>query len=342
MKPYKSASYVLTLFFLFLSSFLWGQNVFAPLKGAKWTYVYNSNAFNGFTGEEWVGKSIIKAEYLRDSTIETQNYKYILLNYEALNTYYKPTIVNGRVARYDTTISKNKTIRKFYTRQTQDTIFGFVDDKTNESVYYIFKANRDSFDIKKLNFDDYRTKKVFIDSIKTTQVGNRSFKTWKGKSYQRLLADSGTGYDTFGLTFLERIGPIDDIMLFFGFNGHPGNINRNAKYGLVCYEDSEVGLLKFMDVDCNISPTKEGSKNIIVETYFNRFKNSIEIHLGVDNINPLNLSLFNISGQLILTQSLKDVDNSVIVPRNLPSGIYFTHFIDKITGSTLVKKIFIN
>lgn len=61
----------------------YSQAVFAPVKGAKWTYIYRSTAFvNGISSNT---NGVIKATYSKDTIVEGKNYKLIILNYGILD-----------------------------------------------------------------------------------------------------------------------------------------------------------------------------------------------------------------------------------------------------------------
>lgn len=325
MKPIKCITFIMLIFFQHFSFTSWSQAVFAPVKGAKWTYIYRSSSF--LSGVLSKTNGIINTTYSKDTVVEGKVYKILILNYGILDSAN-----NSVMAKYS---------HKFMSRQSQDTVWGFINDKSSESIYFVFKQIPDSFTIKKLHFTDAFSKKVFIDTIQTVKFGNRSFKTWKGKSYHEKLAD-GYNYDTCSLTFAERIGPIDDIMPYFAFNGHPGNMDKRYKYGLVCYEDSEVGTLKFIDLDCNIVPVQNISKNILFESYYDNISRTLEIRFEESNLNQWTLSLVNISGQIMFSDVLKYTQNRISIPNSLSSGIYLIHLLNKENGNSTIKKIFIN
>ena len=333
------------LFFLIATStyFLKAQTVFAPVKGAKWTHIYRSFNFQ-LNGTQTKSNGIIKALYLKDTVIDGKDYKLITLNYEVLDSSSFPVIVNNMVIRYDSEIRINRYTNKFFVRQTQDTIWGAINQIDRELPYFIFrKSAPDSFSIKSLIYSNPVSKKVFIDSIKTIRILNQNLKIWKGKSYQQRFAD-GYAYDTCALSFAERIGPIDDLMPYFGFAGHPGSIDKKSKYGLVCYEDTEVGLLKFMDLDCDISiktALKDISQYPEIVSYFDNSTHRISVNSTDTNLENWSLSLINLTGQIILKTPLIEGQNNLNVPKDLPTGAYFIQFFNKENKFMKVEKIFL-
>lgn len=130
-------------------------------------------------------------------------------------------------------------------------------------------------------------------------------------------------------------------MLYFGFNGHPGSIDKRFKYGLVCYEDSEVGTIQFINLDCNIVSIKSINNNSSINCYYDNANRSIEVNFDGIDMNYWKLSLVNISGQVILSSPLNNVHNRISVSRTLNNGIYFVRILDKMNGNLFVKKIFI-
>ncbi len=332
-------------FILFLSYMASGQAVFAPVKGAKWTYTYSSTFYSVF-GMYGHGKAVLKAEYFNDTLIGSRTYKLINIKQEQIDTIYKVVSVTGTTVKWDTSIRIEKMAYRFLTRQSQDTVWSLSrSGDSTERLYFIYLKNPGVFYMDKLGPGEPDSNRwVVINSILSLSFGNRTFRAWKGMShFPRKFIDDTSNYDSLSLTFLDRIGPVNDVMGYLAFGGNCGCINAGYKYGLVCYEDNEVGEIKFMDLDCDLKlvPTQNISRGIMLESYFNSLSRTIEIRIEDDNINQLQLSLVNISGQVVLTTLLMDSHSSIRIPDSLPGGIYFTHFLSKTHGKSAVKKIFV-
>ncbi len=232
----------LLIFAFVLSSLsISAQPLFAPVMGAKWTYVYRATSFQGFTGVSSKSNGIHKAVYDKDTIINNSTYKLINLNTDVLDSLHIPILPIVGSLKYRDTVILSKTARKMFFRENKDTLWAAIDFIINERLYFIFKSKPDSFNLPQ----NFRTK-VFIDSISFKEINGKKLKTWQGKSYVRLLAD-GLNYDTCNLTFVERIGIIDDLMPYFAFGGHPSSIDKRVPWGMVCYEDKEIGLVKFIN-----------------------------------------------------------------------------------------------
>lgn len=330
---------------VFLIVFTWvnwgvgqAQALFAPVMGAKWTYIYQANSFNGFNGIESKTKGIIKAIYNKDTTINSLTYKLIDLNTDILDSLHIPTIQpNGSIKYRDTVILK-KTLRKMFFREQNDSLWAAIDFIITEKLYFVFKSMPDSFSIDKLS-----SAKVFIDTIYFKDINGKKLKTWQGKSYSRLLID-GLNYDTCNLTFIERIGIVDDIIPYFAFNSHPASINKNRPWGLVCYEDKDIGLIKLINLDCDISNTVS-TKNAALENRIECVYNSSEskVHFDLHDIDSQNwnLILIDLQSHILLDIPIKNSSGFVKIQDKLPTGICIVHFYNKINGNFYNKKIFI-
>lgn len=119
---------------VFLIVFIWinwnlgqAQSLFAPVIGAKWTYIYQAYSFTASNGIESKTKEIIKATYSKDTTINSLSYKLINLNTDILDSLHIPTVqANGSLKYRDTVILK-KTSRKMVFRERNDTLWAAID-----------------------------------------------------------------------------------------------------------------------------------------------------------------------------------------------------------------------
>ncbi len=336
-------------FILFLSYMASGQPVFAPVQGAKWTYSFHtySRSLSGFTRKS---QNIIKAQYLKDTILGTLDYKLILLNYETLSSSYWPVSVIGSIVTWDSLVNQYSAYqKKLFIRQSQDTIFALTDIKASEEdrCYYTFLQSPGSYFLCRPSNKFVPSPKVIVDSIRVRQIGPIELKVWYGKSFT--VTDGGSDilyYYSRNLTFVERIGPIDDILLYFAFTGgdNINNHDESSPLGLICYEDSEIGVVKFMNLDCDLKlvSTDEVFKDEAIQSHYNPYSRSIEIRIQPGQVNQWQFSLVHVSGQVILTTSVSDFNNFISVPQNLPDGIYFARIANRATGQSVAHKYFIS
>ena len=315
------------------------QSLFAPVMGAKWTYIYRATSFQGFTGVSSKSNGIYKAVYDKDTIVNSLTYKLINLSTDILDSLNIPILpINGPVKYRDTVILK-KTVHKMFFRENNDTLWAAIDFISNERLYFIFKSKPDSFNISKNS-----QAKVFIDSIYLKEINGKKLKTWKGKSYSRLLPD-GLHYDTCSLTFVERIGIIDDLMPYFAFGGHRGNIDKRIPWGLVCYEDKEIGLVKFINLDCDIK-NRVSTKNVALEKTIDCTYDSEENKISYDmhdlDTKYWKIILIDLEGNILLDTPIKDKSGFVKIQNRTSLKIGIVHFYNTLNGNYFNKKILIH
>jgi hypothetical protein len=331
-------------YLLFLHIKASSQTIFAPIKGAKWTHIYRYSTYN--SGVTTFSLGIINSSYLKDSTIENKVYKCITMDYDVISDSQYPIILDNVIYRKNTSSSVFKYSASLFTRELQDTVWGFINNKDTERPFFIFtNKSPDSFDLKWLRFDNNVPKKVYIDSIKSAQYSNRNFKTWQGKSYQKLLLDGTQLYDTCSLTFAERIGPINDILPYFAFNRHPGTMDRKYDNGLICYSDAEVGNLKFKNLGCTFDikvSTKEVVNSPDIDCYYDELNHCIAIKSKYSNICGYKVLITNTVGTIMQTERVVDTNVRIYLLKSIKNGIYIINITDFSNRGNCVKKVFIN
>ncbi len=323
------------------------QAVFAPVKGAKWTYVAGVSQFSYLPNAGTQTDSFhqaVKATYSKDTLINSRSYKIIEMSVETKGVLITGSKSNATALQYDTANFYTNLKDTLFIRQTNDTVIAFDNTYRKERIYFVYAPTRDSVNLLALGYPTFPTRTVYFDLIDSYSISGKTFKSWYGSSY----AVARQGNDIYGarpLTFLDRVGPIDDLLLFSAYQGFISPFVSDFPRGLVCYEDPEIGFVRFKDVDCNLS-VKVETQNIAsaldVGIYFSPSSQRIIVESKEVNLTGWNMSLINISGQTLLTASLSGFSNQIIPPAVLPGGIYFVHLANKTTGAHLARKIFID
>lgn len=226
----------LLLFFLIMSASLFSQSEFAP-KGAEW--VYEFQGFRFFSGFSWSERGIERITYERDSLIQNEVTK--VLSWKRI--FY--------ASNYPDSLQVEE--KELLLSQRNDSIFinnllyFYLNAKVGDTLECCVCCPRTGLNVEK---------KVFIDSVGQFNLDTFSFKSWTGRSYSETLT-AGPAYSHFPLTFVDRLGPINDFFLYYGFRGTSHNSalisesNPNHGVKLRCYQDDELGQINFAGIACD-------------------------------------------------------------------------------------------
>ncbi len=325
------------------------QGVFAPVKGAKWTYVVGVSEYTSISGSYDNYHQSEKLSYTKDTTVRGQVYKLINDVHESVGARIN-LIINtntGKVVGHDTFPYHDRKNISWMVRQSNDTVWSLVNVDTIERVYFVFTARRDTIALKHFYPNSrFDTGRVFIDSIGTYQIGTRTFKAWQGRSLYEYANDIVTFLKQ-KLTFLDRIGPLDDLPFYAGFNNYLPYVLKNYPFGLVCYEDPEIGLVQFLNVDCNmplISATQDLAPNPpadAVKVYFAPGSQKIMIESKELDLTGWEATLINLNGQVLLKKTLNGTMIQLAAPDRITNGVYFTRLYNKTSGARFINKLLI-
>lgn len=319
---------IISVFFCIMLN---AQSVFAPVVGAKWTYTYNTYGFSFGTSNKT--KQILKVSYEKDTIANMKRYKLLNLFTDVIDSTWEPILPSNGIVDYKLTVSRIKRLEKIYFREQNDTLWAARYNTNSESIYFIFKTQPDSFNVLPMT-------KTYIDSIYTKSINGKILKVWKGKSYYKQLAD-GYIYDTCQMTFIERIGIIDDIMPYFAFGGHPNSISKNKPWGLVCYEDNEIGNVQFMNIDCNVSAIQNKILEKNIECHYFSEENRIKYDMHDIDFKNWKLILLDMKGNILMNRLITSKENYIELPNKNAVNIYLLHFYNLDNGNYYNKKILI-
>lgn len=320
MKPRKCITFMLLILVQLLPFTSWSQAVFAPIKGAEWNYHFKSNNYDWNIPFYKPIEGIVTVKYTKDTLILGSNFKKFEQSekwkYKGNDTLYTFTRQSlFMIQRNDTVFLLNK-----------DTLaVAFVYKTTIGSVTNLRSMSRNIFSIE------------LTDTTYSTSINQSNLK-FKKFSYKTIILLVDVLLEN-PLIFLDRIGPLNaDITVI---NSQASS--NSEYYRLVCYSDSEVGQLKFLNRDCNVTT----SIITIKEPDFNNFfiaLNSNNLLIRLSNINEYitNILFYDIQGRLIQDYAVKSPVNEVLLPSTfLKTGLYLISLKSNL-GIYKTKKVFIN
>ncbi len=289
--------YLILFLMSILSRDLYSQLEFAPI-GAKWIYETASYAF---TGEK--SNSITIFESIQDTVVNQKKCR-LLKRYE---------IVKGKIGNPNMTYFYKPAI----ILQDKYKIFHLIQD----SLYLLYDWSLKSGDSIELQGERFPTEGLvpgYSTKIKSNII-DTSFRFSVRKIEQDMFCGGRLG-SWVNIIQFEKFGMTENCLFYMGeFCG----IDYNITYHLRCYQDDQVGLIKFDSIPCDSIRTEvheiaEEPKLIIYPTIV-----SNQLNLFFDE-NYINYSqIFSMNGTLMLNpiNSINNNKSAIDVSYLIP-GIY--------------------
>ncbi len=304
--------YVIILFLSFVLNFSYGQLEFAPI-GAKWTY--ETTIYPIFGGK---------------------------INLITIFESIQDTIINQKkcrlLKRYEISKDKNGNLQNpyFYSPavifQNGDKIFQLFRD----SFYLLYDWSLKSGDSIELQGEIYPNESLslrYLTKIKSNII-DAKFGFSIRKINQDMICHGKLGRIDNVIQF-EKFGMIENSLFYIGeFCG----IDYDTKFHLRCYQDDQVGLIKFDSISCDSIRTDNtqvtNEQNLII--YPTLVTNNLNLLIASNQINKL--EVYSIKGMNVLnTKKSTDIVNNAIELSILDSGVYMLKIYLK-NGSIRVNK----
>lgn len=282
---------------------LHAQATFAPKIGAEWHYAFQTDAYDWSIPFRVPRKGILTVNYAKDTLIRGVTMKKFEQK-EAFRNKGNDTLYNRIGA-------------PFFMMQRNDSVFLMVQDTL--AVAFVYKNQLGSRTKLKAN-----NGRVLLDldlqSVRdTTAFSNPRFSFGK-YSYKTTTTILDVYFETL-LVFLDRIGPINADLTVINSQGKASNYADT--YTLLCYQDSEVGELKFSNRDCNTSVSVSDVGHVAKEWAITHQNNVLYISLqDVGNEYIKNVEIYDISGRLV--RHINNVDRKNVLTLSdddLPRGV---------------------
>lgn len=291
---------------------IFGQLEFAPI-GAKWTY---ETTYYSFTGEKF--NSITIFESIQDTVVNQKKCR-LLKRFE---------IVKGKMGNPNMTYFYNPAI----ILQDKYKIFHLFQD----SFYLLFDwslKSGDSIELQGERFPHEGLVSSFYTKIKSNII-DTSFGFSVRKIEQDMFCGGRLG-SWVNIIQFEKFGMVENCLFYMGeFCG----IDYNITYHLRCYQDNQVGLIKFDSIPCDSIRTDvhqiiEESKLIIYPTLVRD-----HLNLFIDENYIIYSQIFSMNGSLMLNpiNSIYNNKSAIDVSYFIP-GIYILKTTLK-SGNILVNK----
>lgn len=295
------------IFFQFLSYVVLGQAVFAPKIGAEWHYqvFYYPYTYPNYPQLGIPTNGNLSIRYTKDTLIGglkmkkfEQNGKFKYITSDTLHTYTNPP---------------------FFMIQRNDSVFMLVNDTL--TIAFVYKTQVGNNTIMK----SYPRKYIFNLQLKyisdTFSINNNNFRL---KKYTYSLTTNPIIFDVYftnPLIILDRIGAINAHLTVLNSQGQSSNYVYD--HYLMCYQDDEVGELKFSTTDCNGLVSVRD-----LETLSNDFKlfNQVDaLYLSLknnDNEFIKKVKVYDYIGRLVWHKSIINNQSDIsILKSDLPQGI---------------------
>ncbi len=311
--------FIIPISLFVLSSFVNAQAVFAPVKGAVWNYYFRSNNYSWNIPFFKPVEGIATIKYVKDTLIGNTNFK-------------KMERIEKLKYRGNDTIFLNLKQSLLFI-QRNDSIFLLTKDTLSLAFVYPSRINS-VVDLKSLS----PGKITFSLTLKDTGLVfalNRS--TVKFKNFT--FIPNTKWFDVYlvnPLIILDKIGALNSDVTVIESQGE--NSTYAISYRLICYEDFELGLLKFDNRECDVITSIFGKKetklkeiNIVQSQEDIRIKNLLTVRY---------IRLYNILGQLVNEYAIQNIEELTIPVNVLHSGIYLL-YLESETSQFQSKKILI-
>jgi hypothetical protein len=296
----------LFVFFQFLSSFVWSQAVFAPKMGAEWNYFFQTDSYD------------IDVPYFRPVTgISTVNYtKDTLINGLSMKKFEQKQIYKKR--KNDTLFSR--VLNPSYMIQRNDSVFLLSADTL--SLAFVYKTQVGATTALNTPPPNFR----FLFNLELKSVGDTTALNNSNVRLKKYTYKSSTPtivfdiYFTNPLIILDRIGALNADLTVLSTQGQGDNYADG--YYLICYQDSEVGLLKFLNRECNSRVSIDEIKTILKDFDISNQNKFITISLQNNDEFIKNAKIYDALGRLVLNIVNVGKNNEITISKNnLPEGL---------------------
>ncbi|MDZ7878503.1 MAG: T9SS type A sorting domain-containing protein [Saprospiraceae bacterium] len=318
---------ILLVFFHFFSLTVKGQSVFAPKIGAEWNYFVETDSytidvpyFNPITG-------IVTVNYTKDTLINGLNMK----KFEQKWQYKK---------RKNDTLFGGALEPSFMT-QIGNSVFLLVGNTLKLAFVYETQIGT----LTRLTVPPPNFPFVFnleLQSIRDTTALNNSNLRFKKYTFRSFTPTVIFDVDfTNPVIILDRIGPLNTDLSVILSQGQ--GVYYTNWFSLICYQDSEVGLLKFMNRECNSRVAVEDINTVLRDFDIINYNEFISISLqNNDNEVIRNVKVYDVLGRLVLNITNNDKKNELNISKSkLPKGILIVN-VESNNFSYKAKKVIIN
>lgn len=309
---------LLILFVLMNCILISAQSKFAPIIGAEWHYSFISDTYDYNYSFFEHKKGILEVRYTKDTVVGN----FTLKKFEQKETFKN----KGN----DTLFSEIK--NPVFMLQRNDTVFLLLKDTLEPAFFYKTQLTAKT---KIEHFINQELKSV----TDTTALNNRNI-LFKAFNY----AQSCTCFDAYfeyNLIILDRIGALNADITVIETQGKA--VNGANYYRLVCYNDNEIGEVKFLNQDCNTLTAVADLNSFSID--FDLFNQPDLFNIHLPDHSPdffQKIKIYDVSGRLVWKYDGKnDLKNISILKSNLPQGV----LIVTVQGKNIMykaKKIFNN
>ncbi len=314
---------ILLLFFQSLSYFASSQAVFAPKIGAEWHYFFQTDSYNLNVTYFRPRRGTLKVSYTKDTLINTL----IMKKFEQKEVF--------KNKNNDTLFTR--ILSPLYMIQKNDSVLLLVNDTL--SLAFVYKTQIGAITKLRTTRNKYLFNLELQSLVDTTAInnGNLRFKKYTYKSSTpSILFDV---YFTNPLIILDRIGAINADLSVLNSQGQSENYTDG--YNLICYQDSEVGELKFANSSCDVFVSVNDLKKPLND--FNISYQDEKISISVQSNEFIkNVKIYDIRGRLVWNNTNEFSENEINIPKNeLPQGLLIVN-IESNSFVYMAKKIIIH
>jgi hypothetical protein len=298
---------------------LYGQSVFAPVKGAEWKYYYNS-VFNDRYNPRFDG--VVTIVYEKDTLVNNVPVKK-LAQTEVARREGVPTL-------------EYRNLAPLFMMQSNDSVLVWVPESNRFTLAFVYNnavGNTTRYNI--IQGPD------LIFSLRLGSVtgfnfpnNNIRFTNYTSKTISNLI----DVYKIDSVRILDRVGPINSDITHIKSNANSSN---RAEYRLLCYKDTQVGELVLEQTGCNDRLVNAKVSNLEAQNYFYCTYDGATLFIhwkDETNVSDKTIEVLDSTGRCIRT--LRS-DAAEVFFSDLPKGVLFVKVIDKtLQNLPLVQKVF--
>jgi hypothetical protein len=294
------------------------QAVFAPVKGAEWRYYFKSSYYEAPYFQPREG--IVTVRYSKDTTINGVLMKKMDRSDDVKYRLEKDTVYYRRPG-------------PLFMTQRNDSVFTLTENGLVLS--FVYKAVQGTTTVLVLPFFNrpLNLKSAGVSVIKPIN-GIGTLERYAYKSLYSVL----DLYIEDSIYIFNRIGPFNTDISLIASQGV--GFNNSEYYRLICYRDTEVGELRFLDRPCistlvSVTGPPQTLENNIVLQYDG---SNLRILIEDAHNKKFGVDLFDGSGRLLKRHTGVE---QMLVLDNLPQGLLLVRVSDD-RGGEKTKKIIIH